>query len=204
MRIELSAISKRFGKQRVLNKVDKVFESGSRSCITGANGAGKSTLLRIISGNLSPDQGQVQYLLNGKHVARSEVFSFLALAAPYLEMYPDLTVLESIALQASFKPIQPGMDAHKMLQAVNLAQAGGKYVKDLSSGMRQRLKLALALYADTPLLLLDEPTANLDDEGVSTYHQMMAQVAPARTVVVCSNDVQREAPFCNEHLALPQ
>lgn len=202
MRIELKGIARRFGKQWVLKDIDSVFLPGSRTCITGPNGSGKSTLLRIISGNISPNHGGVTHFLNEKEVPREKLFQYLALAAPYLDVYEDLTVKETVELQASFKPFCQDLSISAMLEAVNIPHAADKPVKDLSSGMKQRLKLALAIFADTPLVLLDEPTSNLDEAGVIAYNSMMAEVAPERTVIVCSNDTEREAAFCGERLSL--
>ena len=112
-------------------------------------------------------------------------------------------MLETLDLQDSFKPYRSGVTQKDILEAVNLWSAKEKAVKDLSSGMKQRLKLGLAIFADTPLLLLDEPTTNLDKAGIQLYMKAVQRLPGETTVIVCTNDSELEAPFCTDTLELP-
>jgi len=202
MRIELIDIGKRFGKQWVFKDINKIFEPGCRTCITGQNGSGKSTLLKIIAGYVGPNKGSLNRTSNGKEVEREKVFQQVAIAAPYLDVYTDLSPLETIKLQASFKPFVKTIEPQEMLEALGIGAAANKAVKDLSSGMKQRLLLSLAIFSDTEMLLLDEPTSNLDEKGVQLYTNAIASVNPQRSIIVCSNDPEREAAFCTDRLTL--
>lgn len=202
MRVELSGIGKRYGQQWVFRDINKTFRTGCRTCITGQNGSGKSTLLRMIAGHISPNAGSVSRTLDGVEFDKEKIFKQIALAAPYLEVYADLDLMETISLQASFKPFIKDISPMEMLEAMGIEAAANKMVKDLSSGMKQRLLLALAIFADTELLLLDEPTSNLDEKGVELYTNAIASISEERSIIVCSNDPEREAEFCNDRLAL--
>lgn len=203
MHIELNGIGKKFGDQWIFKDLDLVFESGCRSSITGPNGSGKSTLLKIISGYAMASSGTIEYASANVKVERERIFKSISMVAPYLDLYPDLSASETIDLQSSFKPLMSGITPLSMLNAFNIGQAENKAVKDLSSGMKQRLKLALALFSDTDLLLLDEPTSNLDEAGVLIYQELMGKVEAERSVIVCTNEVNRDAAFCTNALALP-
>ena len=203
MRIELIGIGKRFGRQWVLKDINKVIEQGSKICITGPNGSGKSTLLKIIAGHIGTNEGEARYGTSETPIAKADLFKHIAIAAPYLDLYSDLSAAESIEFQGAFKAFTAGSNTDSMLNTVGLAHAAEKAVKDMSSGMKQRLKLSLALHSDTSLLLLDEPASNLDKSGIGLYLELIAQQPQDRTIIVCTNDPELEAPFCNEVLELP-
>ena len=202
MRIELIGIGKRFGRQWVFKDINKTFEPGCRTSITGPNGSGKSTLMKIIAGYTSPNEGKVLHSSNDAEIEKEKVFQQVAIAAPYLDVYTDLSALETIELQASFKPFLKNLSPQEMLETLGIGRAANKAVKDLSSGMKQRLLLALAIFADTEMLLLDEPTSNLDDDGLELYLTAIESVGAERSIIVCSNDPEREAAFCGESVVL--
>ncbi len=202
MRIELISIGKRFGRQWVFKDINRIFEPGCRICITGPNGSGKSTLLKIIAGYTGATEGRVLHSSQDLELNKEKVFEQVAIAAPYLDVYNDLSAKETIELQASFKPFVKHIASYEMLDSLGIGNAANKAVKDLSSGMKQRLLLALAIYADTELLLLDEPASNLDDNGLELYLNAVGSVSKDRSIIVCSNDPEREADFCNDRLEL--
>lgn len=199
MTISLKNIGKRYNYDWIFRHVDFEFSAGNSCVILGPNGSGKSTLLQIIAGSLTHNEGTVLYRQGEQPVTPELLHRQLALAAPYTELVEELTLEELFSFQQQFKPFLPYLKIDEMMQAVQLGKAARKQIRYFSSGMKQRAKLALALFADVPLLLLDEPCANLDNEGILIYQQLMEQYRRNRIVIVCSNDEQ-EYHFCNQRL----
>lgn len=199
MQIETSGLGKRYAREWVFRGLTHTFRPGSATAVLGPNGAGKSTLLNTLSGQLLPTAGTLTYAHQGRAVPVEEVPPLLAYAAPYLELIEELTLIELLRFHTRFKPLRPGISPTWLTELMYLENSRHKLVRDFSSGMKQRLKLALALYADTPLLLLDEPTTNLDRAGVAWYQEHVRATLAGRTVLVSSN-VLEEYDFCAEHL----
>ncbi|AHJ97481.1 ABC transporter ATP-binding protein [Hymenobacter swuensis] len=199
MQITATGLSKRFAREWIFRDLTHTFRTGTATAILGPNGAGKSTLLNTLSGQILPTAGTILYEFQGQRVAVEDVPVRLAYAAPYLELIEELTLTELIRFHTRFKPLQPGLSAEELITLMYLEKSRHKLVRDFSSGMKQRLKLALALYADTPLLLLDEPTTNLDRTGVAWYLEHVRATLAGRTVLVSSN-VPEEYNFCTEQV----
>jgi len=199
MQITATGLSKRFAREWIFRNLTHMFRAGTTTAILGPNGAGKSTLLNTLSGQILPTAGTILYEHQGQPVAVEDVPVRLAYAAPYLELIEELTLTELIRFHTRFKPLRPGLSAEELITLMYLEKSRHKLVRDFSSGMKQRLKLALALYADTPLLLLDEPTTNLDRTGVAWYQEHVRATLAGRTVLVSSN-VPEEYDFCTEQV----
>ncbi|MFD2144923.1 ABC transporter ATP-binding protein [Mucilaginibacter antarcticus] len=131
----------------------------------GSNGSGKSTLFSVLNGSLGPSAGTITYALNDQPLEVEQVFQYLSLAAPYLELIEEFSLSEMIDFHFKFKAYKPGIDKQALTALLNLPGSADKLIRYFSSGMKQRLKLALAFCADTPILMLDEPTSNLDAQG---------------------------------------
>lgn len=200
MRVVLDKVSKRYGAQRVLEDAQLTLEPKTTTGITGPNGSGKSTLLKIIAGALIPDSGSVSHFLNGTMLKEEEVFRQVSIAAPYLNLYDDLSLGQSFDAHRKFKPLREDIGADGFFERVLLSDARKKSVRELSSGMLQRLKLGLAILSDTPLLLLDEPGSNLDAAGLAWYHDLLKEHGSERTILICSNREQEELKVCDEVL----
>lgn len=201
MIITLQNIGRRFNRDWIFKGVDYTFTSGESYAILGPNGSGKSTLLQVLNGSLSPSSGKIEFVNDGKPVEIETVFTHLSLAAPYLELIEEFTMSEMIDFHFKFKSFKPGMDKAQLIDLLNLPKSANKLIKYFSSGMKQRLKLALAFCADTPLLMLDEPTSNLDTQGVNWYLSLVQQFAAGRLTIVCSNQ-EHEYGFCNHRLSI--
>jgi ABC-type multidrug transport system ATPase subunit len=199
VQIEATGLGKRYAREWIFRGLTYTFRSGSTTAILGPNGAGKSTLLNTLSGQQLPTDGTLRYEHQGKAVPVEEIPPLLAYAAPYLELIEELTLTELLHFHSRFKPLRPGITQLQLIELMYLEKSRHKLVRDFSSGMKQRLKLALALYADTPLLLLDEPTTNLDRAGMAWYQEHVRATLPGRTVLVSSN-VPEEYDFCTEQL----
>ncbi|SNR31699.1 MULTISPECIES: ABC transporter ATP-binding protein [Hymenobacter] len=201
MLLTATGLSKRFAREWIFRNLTHAFHAGTATAILGPNGSGKSTLLNTLSGQLLPSEGTLTYAYQGKPVAVEEVPTYLAYAAPYLELIEELTLTELIQFHTRFKPLRPGLTPAALIELMYLEKSRHKLVRDFSSGMKQRLKLALALYAEAPLLLLDEPTTNLDRTGVDWYLEHVRATLAGRTVLVSSN-VPEEYDFCQEQLLI--
>ena len=200
MEIALHNATKSFGREVVFRNVEHVFASGSRTALLGPNGSGKSTLLMLVGGALMPSKGTVVHSVNGAVVPEEEVYRHIAIAAPYLGLYEELSLAETVANHARFKPLKNGLNAADVARIAYLENALEKPVRNFSSGMKQRLKLALAILSDTPLLLLDEPTSNLDAKAISWYGDLLRDHVDQRTLLVASNRQEAEFALCTAQL----
>lgn len=199
MKIVLENIGRRFNQEWIFRSIDFEFEQGKSYAILGPNGSGKSTLLQVLSGSLSPSEGKITYRDKDLVLDPDTVFQQLALAAPYLELIEDFTLEEMIHFHFKFKAFLPGINSQKITEILDLKKAQHKTIRYFSSGMKQRLKLALAVFSDTPILLLDEPTANLDHQGQEWYQELISKYTANRLLIICSNQEQ-EYHFCQHQL----
>ena len=155
--------------------------------------------MQIIAGNLTSSSGTVSYLKIGEAIDVESIYSQLSLAAPYLELIEEFTLQEIADFHFQFKRYREGMDSKAFFELLALKNAQHKLIKNFSSGMKQRVKLALAFCSDTPILLLDEPTANLDQQGIDWYLSLIERFSMNRLVIVCSNQ-EYEYRFCTQTL----
>ncbi len=196
MRITLNNVAKQFAREKVFSGVDHVFERGSRTALLGPNGSGKSTLLQVVAGALVPTAGTVEHVLADRQVEQERVYRLVSIAAPYLDLYDDLPLREALETHARFKPFRTGIDPQAVAETAYLEAHWDKPVSHFSSGMRQRLKLAMAILSDTPLLLLDEPATNLDAEGIAWFRELLLKHLEGRTLLVASNRQAEETFAC--------
>ena len=197
MRITLHNVAKQFAREKVFSGVGHVFGPGSRTALLGPNGSGKSTLLQVVAGALVPTAGTVAHALAGRNVEQEQVYRLVSIAAPYLDLYDDLSLREALETHARFKPFRAGIDPQAVARTAYLEAHWDKPVSHFSSGMKQRLKLALAILSDTPLLLLDEPASNLDTEGIAWYRELLLVHLEGRTLLVASNRQAEETFACD-------
>lgn len=199
MRISLIDAGKRFNREWIFRHLDMELSSSRKFAITGPNGSGKSTLLQVIGGILRPSEGLVDAKNDGKTIDPDSIFKNLSFCAPYLELIEEMTGQEFLQFHASFKPFIDELKVPDILEATGLSAAAGKQIRYYSSGMKQRLKLAQAIFSDTGILLLDEPCTNLDKTGITLYRKLMESHTADRLVVISSNyDVEYD--FCDEIL----
>lgn len=193
MKITLENVSKKYNKEYIFKNVNFQFELGGQYAIKGSNGSGKSTLLKLISGYISPTKGKVIYENNEvEHVYNQFVF-----CTPYQELIEQMTLSELLVFHQSFKKFIPEVNADFILNILNFDKE--KLIKDYSSGMKQRVKLALAFFSNAPVILLDEPSTNLDAKGVNWYLNLVENYTKKRTLIIASN-IEREYGFCKKFL----
>lgn len=199
MKISLTKAGKRYNRDWIFRNVSFEFVSGTAYAITGPNGSGKSTLLQAIGGAIALTEGTVAFHTEMSPIPEEDHHETLAIAAPYLELIEELSVTEFLRFHEQFKKFLPGFSVTDIIQRVGLDKAANKQIRYYSSGMKQRVKLAQAIFSDVPLVLLDEPCTNLDKEGIALYQSLISEFCPGRLVIVSSNDPV-EYGFCTGFL----
>lgn len=202
MRVILDQIARQFGREVVFHQVSLDLAPGSRTAILGPNGSGKSTLLQVIGGAIIPTKGAITHQVGERTIPQEEVYRHVAIAAPYLGLYEDLSLAQAITFHARFKPLRLGLGARDVARIAYLENALDKPVLHFSSGMKQRLKLALAILSDTRLLLLDEPASNLDAEAIAWYRDLLCGHVAGRTLLVASNRQAVEHDLCTSAIEI--
>ena len=193
--VRLDNLGKRYNREWIFRHINYEFVQGKSYAITGPNGSGKSTLLQVIAGAVLHSQGSMHITNGKKETSVENIFQQLSFAAPYLELVEEMTATELLNFHSTFKPLTKPVEF--ILAETALQAAANKQIRYFSSGMKQRLKLAQAFFSNTNILLLDEPTTNLDADGISLYHQLIKNYAQDKLIIVSSNDKQ-EYSFCEE------
>lgn len=199
--IKLTNVGKRFNREWIFRNLNYSFNTSKKYAITGPNGSGKSTLLQVIAGATMHNEGIINYTIDHQKIEPEQHFKFISIAAPYLELIEEMTAKEILLFQSSFKPLLQSVSIADILETVGLQTATNKQLRYFSSGMKQRLKLAQAFFSNTPILLLDEPTTNLDTDGIELYHTLLNNYTKNRLVIISSN-VKQEYDFCDEVIGI--
>lgn len=200
--IKLSSAGKKFGREWIFRKVNLDIAAGQKIAILGLNGSGKSTLLQALTGYLTLNEGDLSYSINQLKIDEEKQYTYISLASPYLELVEDFTLQEQIEHANIYKPFLNSLSIAQVVELSGLAAHKDKFIKLFSSGMRQRLKLTLAILADAPILFLDEPTTNLDATVIDWYKNLIANYAMNKTIVVCSNSIKDEYSFCDRIITM--
>lgn len=172
--ISAEKVGKRFGDRFVVRNLDLVVEPGMRLAVVGPNGSGKSTLLQLLSGELEPTEGQV-------HVDRSQC-AYIGLESM---LWPHSSVREHMELAGL---LSESSDWEAAADQMQIGDVLNQKVGTLSTGFKHRVRLAMALAADSPVLLLDEPTAALDESGREAIRELMKSFDPSRAIVFATNN----------------
>jgi len=187
-------LSHRFGARRVFAEIGFDVMTGRSMVVTGPNGSGKSTLLMVLLGLLEPSRGQVSYWADGSRLSADEFRRRCLLVAPYQSLYDQLTAEENLKFFASLRDLSPtGKELSEVLARVGLEGRGDDRVDEYSSGMKQRLKLALVLALRPVFLFLDEPSTNLDESGKLVMRQVINDVRAQSVLVVATNEADEVA-----------
>lgn len=202
MDILVDKISKRYRMEWIFKQFSYHFEQGKAYAILGRNGSGKSTLMQILSGYLSPSKGKISFLDGTKKVDKELVYKNVSFAGPYIDLIEEFSFPELLKFHSQFKEMQLSSKEIKELLAFPKA-AYGKPLKLFSSGMLQRVKLLLAICSTTPILLLDEPTITLDQQGVDWYQDLVNQYGKTtdRLLIIASN-AEQDYESCDEKILI--
>ena len=201
MQIELQNLGKRFNRQWIFRKISYTFTTGNNYAIVGPNGSGKSTLMQVIAGAVEKSEGSINWQNQEGPIENESQFRQLSIAAPYLELIEELTLHEFFSFHESFKPFMEGQSVNSIIEYIGLQHAAQKQIRYFSSGMKQRVKLAQTIFANNPVVMLDEPTSNLDLDGINLYSRLISEYCASRLVLICSND-EAEITCCNQRLNL--
>lgn len=197
MDIVLENVGKRFRYEWIFKDIHHTFQSGKIYGLLGPNGSGKSTLLKIISGHLSPSTGKVNYLHGGQTITREHIYKRVGFTGPYIELIEELSLKEAVEFHRQFKPLLDDWSSDEFAALIGLSASRDKEIANFSSGMKQRLKLALCICSQSDFLLIDEPNTNLDAEAAQWFQSLLKKYHAGRTVIIASNE-QKDFALCDE------
>src|SRR6056297_2697865 len=198
MAIVISNITKKFGKQKALDKVNFSVEKGELLGFLGPNGAGKSTLMKIITGFLPADSGEVHIDNQKVTTDNIEIRKNIGYLPENNPLYTDLFVKEYLELTAGFYKLKnKKQQVAEMVELTGLGDEQHKKIGALSKGYRQRVELAQALIHDPQLLILDEPTSGLDPNQLEDIRTLIRTISREKTVILSSHIMQEVEVVCN-------
>jgi len=193
MDIVIEDLGKKFKHNWIFRHINTTFKSGETHAIIGNNGSGKTTLLKILAGITPLTEGKIVYKKGKDFYHANSIFNRLTLAGPYTELIEEFTLQELFLFYTKFKKVSVSFD--ELLSLTNFKNVEKLQIKNFSSGMKQKLKIALALFTKTEIILLDEPTSNLDKDNINWYLEIIKQAIKGKTLIICSNQ-EYEYSFC--------
>ena len=193
--IKTQNLGKRFNREWIFRNLNLHLSQGERLAVVGPNGSGKSTLLQVLSGAMPQSEGVIEYKSENQAIEIDDWYKKMIIAAPYLELIEEFSTLEFLDFHQKFKSFKNNRNSQEIIDSIELPSH--KPIKYFSSGMKQRLKLAIAFYSDVPLVLLDEPTSNLDSRWSGWYQQEVSQLSDSQLVIICSN-IEKEYEICKK------
>lgn len=188
MDLSIQSLTKSFSGRTIFKDLHVHIPSGSRWAITGRNGAGKSTLLKILSGALLPSSGTVVYSNNGLKLEEDQVYKYVHFVAPYNTIIEEQRISEVFQMHQQLGLLKSFTSFDEWHARLSYTYPLDIPVKAFSSGMKQRIKLGLALLDERPLILLDEPGSNLDKQGKQWLGEMIANLSRKQTIIIASNE----------------
>lgn len=196
MEILATNLSKKFRKEFVIRDFSHQFKAGNSYAITGPNGSGKSTLLQLIAQFTLPNSGKIE--MTG--IDPELVYTQITYAAPYVELIEEYTLTEHLAILVKNNYLSSSIDINTLEEFIDLQPGRFKLIKNYSSGMRQKIKLGFALLSERPVLLLDEPTTNFDEQAKQWFFNRLNDQRH-KLIIIASNEL-REIEFCSEKIAI--
>lgn len=197
MKIDLTNVGKRYNREWIFRNLTFSFDIYKRYAITGPNGSGKSTLLQVIAGSTLYNEGEIKHSIFNKEISPDKVYKNLSFSAPYLDLIEEMTLTEFFNFHDKMKGWISALDTRQVIIILKLEKSAQKQIRNFSSGMKQRVKLAQAIFSDVPAVLLDEPATNLDEEGIQLYNFLIEKYCEKRLVIISSNN-EMEYSFCEE------
>jgi heme exporter protein A len=200
--IQGESISKNFGRRVIFKNLSFHFNKNGFYGISGPNGSGKSTLIKIIAGINSPTTGKIIHSYNQKDIIPEKLHNYLGFVSPYLVLYEEFSALENLQQFAKIRDVRFNKEkVYSLLNDFLLYDRKDDLVKTYSSGMKQRMKFIFALMHSPKLILLDEPTSNLDEEGKITVYRIIQKEAEENIVIAASNE-KSDLAYCSETIML--
>jgi heme exporter protein A len=200
--LQCTDISKNYNGKVIFKKVNINLTEKSSLVITGKNGSGKSTLLKVISHLIRLDKGNIELKINGDIISKEKFFTKIGFFAPYINLYDELTGWENLDFFYELKVEQKNNKDEEikyLLEKVGLFKRRNDLIRNYSSGMKQRLKLAFAVLNKPQLLLMDEPRTNLDEEGISVVYKI-AEEQKERGILILATNESEDTSISNSGL----
>jgi len=201
MDLSIQKLSKAFNQRTIFDQLTFSIKSGSRFAITGSNGSGKSTLLKILSGGLLPSSGQIQYSFRNEMIPEDTLYRYVHFVAPYNTVIEELSLPELFDLHHKLGLLRSYGTYKEWKSKLDYPFDPDRQIKTFSSGMKQRIKLGLALLDDRPLILLDEPGSNLDVQGKVWFYGLLDQLKSDQTLILASNEPV-EIEYCTTAMSV--
>lgn len=199
MIIECKDIAKKYRKELLFSQFNYTFQDNNKYAILGFNSAGKSTLLKVIAGLVEPSKGEVSFDLAGNEIAETDKHEYFSFSSPELQLFKDLLVQDIVDFHFKFK--QAKVELNEFWKITELKAFRNKQYSELSSGLKNKLKLSLALFSKTDVLLLDEPCTNFDEKNTTWYQECIAKYCEDQMIIVASNQAEEYA-FCEKKINL--
>lgn len=200
MTITLRDIGRRYNQEWIFRHLDYTFSMGKRYAVLGPNGSGKSTLIKVLTGSLASSEGQLSVALNDLKIAVDDLYTHISIAAPYMELIEEFTLSEMIDFHFKFKSYIGDYSKSALVELLGLEAALHKEIKHFSSGMKQRVKLALACCSASKVVFLDEPTSNLDAQGENWYLELVRRTIDTQRMLIIGSNQEKEYSFCDERI----
>jgi heme exporter protein A len=196
--VQIENLVKYFGRRLVFSEMNFSFSSGSIYGVSGPNGSGKSTLVKIISNIISPTRGKVIHKLDDKNITHENLHNHIGFVSPYLFLYDEFSAEENLIHFSNIRGIKFEKERSDiLLSKLNLFDRKDDLVRGYSSGMKQRLKFIFALLHHPQLVILDEPTSNLDNDGKEKVYELIKEEAKSNLVIIASNE-DSDLQLCKE------
>lgn len=204
IRLQCKEISKRYNGKIIFKNVDLELKENSSLVITGKNGSGKSTLLKVISHLIRLDKGSISLEVDGNKIPAEKFHMKIGLFAPYLNLYDELSAWENLDFFYDLKVGNKNEKKEKikyLLEKVGLYNRRDDLIRNYSSGMRQRLKLAYSVINSPALLLMDEPRTNLDEQGISVVYEIAEEQKKNGILILATNE-KEDTAICESKLSI--
>jgi len=193
-------LSRKFDRRPIFKNVNFELRPGSATAITGRNGSGKSTLIKIIANLLIQSSGTIDLYDGSTKIKKEAVYRYMGFVSPYLNLYDEFSGYENLKIISDIRGSGHG-NIDNVLKRVGLFNRRDDLLKIYSSGMKQRLKIAFAILHDPQILLLDEPTSNLDLEGISVVDDISNEYKKDRILIIATNDAH-ERSLCDREISI--
>ncbi len=200
--VEAVNLNKSFGRRLIFNDLQFKFDKAGVYGISGPNGSGKSTLVKMIAGIIGASKGKIFHKLDDKLVIEEELHNHIGFASPYLVLYEEFSTYENLKLFSEIRGIKFNQErVDYLLEKFLLKKRKDDILKTYSSGMMQRVKFIFALMHSPYLIILDEPTSNLDDEGKESVYELIKEEGQKNIVLIASNE-KNDLEFCSDIIYL--
>lgn len=200
IKLEIKDLKKVFGRKIIFKDVSFVLDNLDSLAITGNNGSGKSTLIKILANVFTQTTGQIQMTIDGQKIEKQYYYKYIGFVSPYLNLYDEFTGFENLKIISEIRGI-PQSNIEPVLKRIGLWERRNDLLKIYSSGMKQRLKIAFSIIHEPQILFFDEPTSNLDAEGVHLVDSIAEEYKSKKILIIATND-EHERSLCSKEINL--